>query len=494
MRRTPLETMTHLPNALLRDPIPERDLVPLDSTPEILMKQLDDLPYTRWRKIPVDYPPKFPNNYPPEFPALDGDSLYKAYMRSEYKVLDWLGDAVIEAVLSLAMYPTLSACTQPIAPPMSELCSSLASNIFLCHLTLLYGLQLHDPRTARGRPTFPKRMGDIFEAIVGVCLQRRGYSVTLGWLQSLFDPWVSRAREQREGTPFVCGVDQSLYEHRMRVLTDVPLAPRDDRLLSLDCLVVDGTLRTALRGGDISAAIGDNCWEKLDVSRVHLSEEYPRLPPLEAVDPVFLTAALTDSTYYLHFGEDVAFNEGFRSLGQHFLHLAATVLVVRLSPRSSSSERDEIRAACTCRPLFALLGLTLNVHRHLRTVRGAADDTCWIAIGESAAAFCALAGVTYLHAGWDDFLGWANDMLSPWILAAAAEQFLGDKGAQSRRMHRLIAEAAAAEKKAAVAEEKKQKREKHAALMLKQAQYRKSPSDARRRYAGDFRQLLTGFD
>ncbi|KAJ7641451.1 hypothetical protein FB45DRAFT_1053957 [Roridomyces roridus] len=478
MGGTPPETV-HLPNPLLAEPA--GSLVASEPTPEVLMKQLDDVP--EWHPIPVNYPPQFPDNYPPEFPTLDTDALYRVYNRRKNKVLDWLGDAAIEAAIYLAMYPTLSACAQPITASMGNLCNALASKSFLSHLPLLYGLQLQLPdarRADKERSPFPnmKRMGDLFEGVVGVSLQRCGYSMTLRWLHSLFQPWVAHAH-QREDTPFVSAVDKDLYQKRMRTLAGAPVAPRDERLISLDCLVVEAPLRIALHKGSISAAIGENSWEKLDITRLGLSGDYPHPPPLEALDPVILTAALTDTSYYLHFGEDVKFNEGYRSVGQHLLHLAATVLTVRLAPGSTSAQLDEIRISCTCFPVFALVGLMLNVHRHLRTVREAADSTCWISPAESAAAFCSLAGVTYLQVGWDGFLSWVSDILSPWILAAAAEKFLGDKGAQSRRAHRLKAQEKAAENR------KQKKKQSKAALKLNQLQDRKSATDARSRYAGD---------
>ncbi|KAJ7781294.1 hypothetical protein B0H16DRAFT_1497862 [Mycena metata] len=409
---------------------------------------------SHWKPMPVEFPPVLPANYPDQLPAgLDGVSVLKRYTISELKVLAWLGDALVEAALYSSLYPSLDACDNPVRTAAP---STLRSKGFLGHIALWYELQHLNLywQYPNQKTAFPSaaRMCHLFEALVGAAYFLAKPEPTMSWLRALFDPWVHSLSRQ---TPiaFVGDRERELYQARMSARAGMPLPPlRPVQANYGPTFYCDPSLLSAIRSNSLSTVVGP-AWMALDTSGVFLPDDYPPSPPLAGVD---VTMALTEFDYHLHFGDHIRFNEGYRSLGERLIKAAMSILPIADVRKDVAAELDEIRMACLGLPVLATLGLLLDVHRHLRTVRANDDDSCGISERQSANALSALAALTYvtvgksttpleaversdLRQGWSGMVEWLVPLLTPWFSAAAAGNFFGHVGAENHRRSRIEA-------------------------------------------------------
>ncbi|KAJ7494763.1 hypothetical protein B0H11DRAFT_2003322 [Mycena galericulata] len=111
---TPLQAISELlpENNQLRNPIPARLRVPLDASPEAVLRQLDHEP--PWKAVDLEYP-VFPPEYPPLLrPVRDAQLLCTAFTASKNAILEWLGDTVIAVAVYTCLYGSRSDCSAPV--------------------------------------------------------------------------------------------------------------------------------------------------------------------------------------------------------------------------------------------------------------------------------------------------------------------------------------------------------------------------------------------
>ncbi|KAJ7611666.1 hypothetical protein FB45DRAFT_313873 [Roridomyces roridus] len=346
MPQTPLEaTPDSLCTPHLKYTIPQGVRQPLDAPPQNLLNhwQLDGEP--NWKPIEQEYP-HFPTDYPPPFPEGIADSyISRAYLPQEDDPLEWLGDALIEAVMYYSVYPSASACTVPVD---TTVFSKLRSARFLSHIALLYGLQLDDHEwPGQDFPPPMERMCDIFEALVGAAGISLGYVRTFNWLCRLFAPWLENL-VPASATGGITERDRKAYYQRTRNYQVTRLAPA---MVLNDGPRADPSLLSALRKNHIEKIIGDfRPWEYLDASKVSFGDDYPPVLPVHGIESEYLTAALTDSSCRIHWGEDIRYNGGFRALGTHLYKAVVTILPIEYQPHATSGDLDVSQESLLHRP------------------------------------------------------------------------------------------------------------------------------------------------
>ncbi|KAJ7468433.1 hypothetical protein B0H11DRAFT_2238967 [Mycena galericulata] len=469
--RTPVEAIAHLlpPTHFLRNPIPARFRVPLDSDPETLLRQLDDLP--NWPKVDISNH-CFPDVYPPAAPLIDAESLCTVYTTGENAVFEWLGDAVIEAAQAVCTYH-LTSIPGVCRTPGVRVVAALVAKPFLAHLSLLYGLQLHDyvsPKLVGDTMPGMERMCDIFESYVGAAALHCGFQETIDWLELLLRPWAAALCSAGE---FKVPKVQGKYDARIRSFAGDKVAPLDSLAVQP---VFPGapaiTLSVASRESVRELLARDiPKWYAIDASRVRFPHVYP--PPFPAlatvhIDP--LTEALTDILCRIHFGqndEGIRSNERYRAVGGRLYALALTKVAIEQLPTATPAELDAVRVECINKDLVVRLGLLLHLDRHLRLLRTVGDTSTSLSHTQCADAFYALVGMIHLQTGWSELNAWLDELLSPWVLAAADGTFRASISAANARAVVHERQMAAQERRA---EEKRQAEEKRLAAETRQAQ------------------------
>ncbi|KAJ7766817.1 hypothetical protein B0H16DRAFT_373812 [Mycena metata] len=438
-RTTPMQAIAHLleQDNSLRDPIPTRQRVSLAAPPHVLLRQLDNEKKPLWPPLELlARDPQFPHNYPPNIPAFTNhpERLCLALTARQNKPLEWLGDAVVEAVLFCRLYDSDSkAC----APVNNDCVTPLVNTTFLGHLGLLYGIQLHDvvPRgpDRRAVPSVA-RVCNSFEAVVGASMLEFGFADTEQWLGGLLDPWV-QLFAPTSAEIFLNSDARTKYITVMRRLGASPLAQLRPVDLSVDSFLENPL--SNLLAVNISRQLGASgpAWVDVDVSGIVFPPGYPPSPPrLADVAPAALSAAMTDATYHTHFGSVP--NTGYGALGLRLCKLAVTALIVTRFDSASPEEKVILRAECLDEGVIARLGLVLNLHRHLRVVRSQEDETHYITALESKQAFEALVGAVYVAIGWTELFVWLEKLFMPWIQAANDGGLRSSAGAEGWRRER----------------------------------------------------------
>ncbi|KAJ7727753.1 hypothetical protein B0H16DRAFT_1590127 [Mycena metata] len=441
-RKTPLEAIAHLlPDTdLLRDPIPTRWRVGLNADPAVLLKQLDEEIDTPWPPLELlELKPEFPHGYPPEMPTFHNDPkrLRSAFHSGENRRLEWLGDAVVGAVLFSCIYRSHERAS---APLNTDFVGKLVGPQLLGHLGLLYGMQLHDFMTSKtNRSTVPamERVCDSFEAVVGANVLSFGFEHTRDyWLGPLLQPWVNLFTGTSTDSVFVSSTARSLHQKIIAGFDQVPVGPC--RSLNLDTssfiLPRNANGSPRLSAADLLAELGADgaAWDEVDASRVIFPPAYPPAAPcLADTSPSALAAAMTDITYRIEFG--CTPNTGYRALGLHLCRAAVTELIVKRFESANPAEMVTIQSECLDERLLGRLGFLFNLHRHLRVLRSAQDDSYYITARQSTDAFQALVGVLYLTIGWAPLSTWLGQLFTPWMEATNDGRLRAFPGAQVLR-------------------------------------------------------------
>ncbi|KAJ6573770.1 hypothetical protein DFH09DRAFT_1078743 [Mycena vulgaris] len=242
--------------------------ISLDSSPRDLLQQLDHL--TNWPPI-TKYPTTFPDDYPPEFPLLlNGQLMLKVYKTSENGILKWFGDALIEAAVYSALYPSIPHCTMPIKMVRH-------AEVNLVHATYTWSDrpthnckqalfepsgppvwiaatrarpgQKHNPRDASRVPLVQGSGGSTGSEF----RIHTGIPKTLNWLRRLFDPWINILCSKHESSSSVAAEDCAYYQHRIRSFGGVPVVPLclNLKLDSASLFHGDPLVRSAVLSGDM---------------------------------------------------------------------------------------------------------------------------------------------------------------------------------------------------------------------------------------------------
>ncbi|KAJ7761059.1 hypothetical protein B0H16DRAFT_1884487 [Mycena metata] len=466
--RNPLQAISHLlgDDILLRDPVPSRWRVPLDASPRGLLQQLDDETDTPWPPLGLlELNPDFPGNYPPEIPKFDDkpERLLTAFTSKRNKTLEWLGDAVVEAVLVSRVYSSPANASAPVS---THFFTKLIDKDMLGHLGLLYGMHLHDFMPfVEDRAVLPamERISDSFEAVVGASLLQFDFEKTCQWLGPLLDPWVHLFSGRGAGI-FVSTENRNAYDKTIHRFNEVPVAPWRPANPSVRSFTHKDDIQLKLSAAGLLTELGTDgpAWDTVDASGVFFPPNYPPTPQgIADIEPTALTHAMTDIAYHIHFGDPP--NTGYRSLGLRLCKMAVTLLTVTKF-ETTPEHMVIMRAECLDGHLLARLGILYNLHRHLRVLRRANDDSYYISARESREAFEALVGVVYLTIGWPRLLIWLQELFLPWMEATDSGRLRASRSAECWRqaeeihMRKRAARIEAQRLKAAArAEEERQK-------------------------------------
>ncbi|KAJ7603318.1 hypothetical protein FB45DRAFT_1071673 [Roridomyces roridus] len=421
----------------LLNSIPSRVKVPTGSSANVLLAQLDG--YANWPPLKTMCS-SFPPTYPPmPLEPFSLSELRTIYTTGENAILEWLGDAMIAAAVYLCVH-RLTKDPDSRALRSEGVTGYMLSAPFLAHIALLYGLQLNDhlPHHCHIN-VMPSmvRMSDIFEAYVGAGALRWGYEPTLRWLDTLFAPWAAHLSTTETIVAKVTNTVRREYKDWINKDPEGSISP-------LNPLVVENVSDTEITLA--SASLPDRrrlllnglpTWPTVDLSTVVPPRDYPPLlPPFHSAHVPVLSDAMTDILCRVHFGEETGCNTGYRLVGERLYRLVLTKVAVARLSSATPAELDEARLECANPQLRARLALSLGLHNQVRTLRRDGDES-----KESSVVCChalyALASVIYLHLGWDVFVSWFEELLSPWIIAAGDETLRVDPAAESHRQNRL---------------------------------------------------------
>ncbi|KAJ7476951.1 hypothetical protein B0H11DRAFT_2031369 [Mycena galericulata] len=455
MPRTPVEAIADQlpPNHPLLTPMYSRMRIPLSSSPEDLLGQLDDEPH--WSPISVDYP-SFPDNYPPDLPpSLSATLVCRAFTSGENAVLEWLGDALIAATLIACLSTSEADCSTPINHVVLR---TLAGYRFLGHLALLYGLQLYDcNRRCREDMPSMERMCDVFESLIGAAALDSGFVHTLDWLKRLFEPWTTALCKTGNARPR--RADRVRYRALMLSLGDGPPMPSSDSLHDIFTTVA-AEVGSQFPGGHVLARLSTFWpgWAHLDASKVSFSKEYPPTIPL-STGSATVAHVFTDALCHIHAGTDFTSSERHRLLGDRLCALVVTAAAVEELPDATPAQLDDVRVECMNPDLLAYFGLFLRLDSHLHVLRRAGNAPSIIHPHESMDAFFRIVGVIYQQLGWNDLFKWLKAIFLPFIIAAGNGRFnaspIAHKLRQGRLEQRRQADAKKAERKQATADAQK---------------------------------------
>ncbi|KAJ7786466.1 hypothetical protein B0H16DRAFT_1490568 [Mycena metata] len=437
-RGTPLQAISHLlpPDHLLRAPLPSRFRISLDSPAPDLLDQLNGEP--NWPALKIKYP-TFETDYPPTMlhPRKEevawADLLCTAFTKGDNALLAWVGDALFAAALFDCAYDSVVNCARAIKPKMATL---LVSKLFMSHLGLLYGVQLHEyarPHQDRSKLPAMHRVCETFEAWIGACAIHFGFPETITWVRQLLEPWVNTCLLRRSTSRRTFSImAQSRCGRRIQTLHDslpvslpAPELRRHDLIpaTALDVHRLD--MSALLRGRD-------NGWDFVDVSGIFVPKDYPPPFSTDAFRHDALAAALTDASYSVYFGVEVPSNEGFRALGERVCKLVVTARISKI-PGHTVKELNSIRVKCLNHHVLGRLGLLLNVEQHLRILRAEDDHSHNISVDEAVDGFRALVGLSYLEqGGWSGLCEWLEPLFWPWIQGALDGTFEPPTGCKRR--------------------------------------------------------------
>ncbi|KAJ6519975.1 hypothetical protein C8R45DRAFT_953444 [Mycena sanguinolenta] len=232
----------------------------------------------------------------------NADLVVTAFTTGENAVLEWLGDALISAAVVTSVSRRAIDCD---LLENRNAAGYLCSERFLAHLSLLYGMQLHDYCDGcRNAMPGMSRMCDIFESLVGAAASdvdpETALVRTMRWLERVFDPWVAALC-----TPADLSLPQRtpsgprrMYASHIRKFGDDPVAfmpaPK-----SIPDLGSEAPLGPDERQAWVVSLLGPRpSWRDLDVSGVTLGADYPPAPPsLVGVNTDMVTTVFTDVLY-----------------------------------------------------------------------------------------------------------------------------------------------------------------------------------------------------
>ncbi|KAJ7058516.1 hypothetical protein C8F01DRAFT_1148438 [Mycena amicta] len=353
-RQTPIQLIANkLPNDHpLKCPIPQRTRLPLDSPPSQLLTHLDHEQGWRALHIPL---PSFPPDYPPALPPIyDPDLMCTAFTPKENKVLEWIGDAVVELAVSEGAHRNDSATMKGL--------EALTAYSFLGHLALLYGMQLYD--TDRRRRMFPEMrvVSNVVEAVTGAAVQTCGVTATMQWLTTLLSPWLMMLCPKPPMMHATPKEPQRTYQRNQG--------------LHLELAAPSQWLQELLPG-----------FSSLDVSRIILPPSYP---PMLSNAHAHLAEALADGVV----------NSRLRILGRSLYRLSVSVLCASQLPTASATEMNIVRIGLSHQAFGSRLGLLYDVQNHLRHQLIVPNAHQWhVAPSQTQVAFLAVAGSLYSQEG-----------------------------------------------------------------------------------------------
>ncbi|KAJ7695572.1 hypothetical protein B0H16DRAFT_853008 [Mycena metata] len=426
-RKTPLELIANEldANDPLRDPVPERVHMPLDSPPGQLLRQME--PHG-WSPLGLQHPP-FPLQYPRDLPPFTNTHLLRTAFLKVNKRLEWLGDALVGLAITTSLHKHVTDLTKRIVDDIPKI---LRAKYFLGHLALLYGLQLHSVATDKSSRKFPlglEKMSDIFEAFVGAAALEFGTDSALAWLEDMLDPWVasmcSRGLAVAEAdVPRQTKVKYDLYT---RDSDGVPAVLQPGSYMGMHDAILDafGPSRTGLsvaqsadRGRPLLSSAPET-WPTLDWSGVELDDAYPPLPPpFDLLDASHLTASLTDVWCLLRFEPSIVCDQRYKWLGHHLCNMVITLVAIQRFESTPAAHLNNIRTECLDPPLLGRLGLMFQLDRHIATITRPDARTAQVHLVRVAGSFRALVGAVYLQFGWRALLNWLEPLFWPWLIAA----------------------------------------------------------------------------
>ncbi|KAJ7630447.1 hypothetical protein FB45DRAFT_1003556 [Roridomyces roridus] len=422
----------------LLNPIPCRVKV-LDGSPaNVLLAQLDR--YPNWPPLKTMCP-SFSPTYPPKpLEPFSLQELRTIYTTGENATLEWLGDAMIGAAVHLCVHRfTRDPDSRLLRTP--EVTAYMSSEAFLAHIALLYGLHLHDfrPRQYCNIGVMPSmvRMCDVFESYVGAGALRWGFEPTLRWLDALFRPWVAHLSTTETIAPKVTKTLRKDYEDWINKDPAGLISPLKPIVVENASETEITLASTSLVGRRRLLLEGLPTWPVIAISAVVLPRDYPPSLPsfrLAHVEP--LSHAMTDVFCRVHFGEEIGCNMGYRMVGERLYQLVLTKVAIARLSSATPAELDEARMECMNPQLRARLALVLGLHNQIRVLCRTEDESKATSV-VCCDALYALAAVFYLHLGWDVFVTWFEELLSPWVIAAGNETLRIDPAAESRRQTRL---------------------------------------------------------
>ncbi|KAJ7183208.1 hypothetical protein C8R46DRAFT_1209368 [Mycena filopes] len=377
--------------------------------------------------------PPFPHPYPPPVPKLKSGALVAlAFNFLRNKRLEWLGDIIVAAAIALSTHWFL--VDYNVIPP-ATISEELRSGTQLAHLTLLYGLQLHDrdPNPAVGsvNPGIAT-MCDVFEAFVAAVALDCGLVPTLEWLVKLFDPWVAEHCRRRPTGTLPAQIKNG-YDSFLRYLRSQGAAPHPNGP-NVGALAAFGPAHVGFPPRDTARSF---IIPQITACTVEFPSSYPPFPPAFLPgDAQVLTDALTNHFCHLHFGDSVVGNERYRALGDILWRLAlATVAFDRL-PGVQSDVLNDIALECTDDVLLAHLGTMFRLNEHVRILRPVGAEARLASHSQTGHGFLALVAAIYLRRGWAPLIAWVGELMWPWIKAAAIGGFRLSRVAQSHRANR----------------------------------------------------------